>query len=311
MAGAHSVVAEITVARIKRISPTFARVEFAGTELAEVGLDGPIYDQRIKLIFPNEAGRLPRLDATGGWYDQWLELPESERGAMRTYSIRDLHGDGDDRRLVVDFVLHLQPGATGPASLWASRADTGHRVIVIGPRRGVAWGGIEFEPGPATRILLAGDETAVPAITRILEDLPVTAVGHAFLEVPDEADILALKAPAGFVLRWLPRGHESVGRRLIPAILTHFATTGPDDVAVDGVAVDGVDPGDIVWETPTFSGSGEDLVSGEGVAGLYAWIAGESAVVRAVRRHLVDDVGLDRRQVAFMGYWRAGVAMRG
>jgi NADPH-dependent ferric siderophore reductase len=44
--------------------------------------------------------------------------------------------------------------------------------------------------------------------------------------------------------------------------------------------------------------------------GLYAWIAGESAMVTALRRHLVRDLGVDRRQVAFMGYWRVGVSMK-
>jgi NADPH-dependent ferric siderophore reductase len=47
-----------------------------------------------------------------------------------------------------------------------------------------------------------------------------------------------------------------------------------------------------------------------GVGGTYAWIAGESTVVTGLRRHLVNELGLDRGRVAFMGYWRRGVAMR-
>jgi NADPH-dependent ferric siderophore reductase len=46
------------------------------------------------------------------------------------------------------------------------------------------------------------------------------------------------------------------------------------------------------------------------VAGLYAWIAGEAGVVTSLRRLLVGELEMDRRQVAFMGYWRRGVAMR-
>lgn len=54
-----------------------------------------------------------------------------------------------------------------------------------------------------------------------------------------------------------------------------------------------------------------DLVSGrEGLDRCYAWIAGESKVVTGLRRHLVTELGMDRSQVAFMGYWREGVAMR-
>ncbi len=71
-----------------------------------------------------------------------------------------------------------------------------------------------------------------------------------------------------------------------------------------------------LWETPTYSSSGEDVGSGHAPVGhdledLYAWIAGESGLVTGLRRVLVKDLGVDRRQVAFMGYWRRGVAMRG
>lgn len=315
MSEPHSVVTAVTVVAVTRVSPTFTRIEFGGPELAEFGLDGPIHDQRIKLIFPVGSGPLPSLEAGDDWYNRWLAIPEAERGAMRTYSIRDLYGEESDRRLVVDFVLHLVPGATGPASSWASRATVGDQVIVVGPRRGVAWGGIEFAPGAASRILLAGDETAVPAMTRILADLPATTVGHAFLEVPDEADTLTVKAPTGFTLRWLPRGHHAVGTRLIPAVLAHFGSGGSAEIGsaeIGSAEIGSVAIGqDTMWETPTYSGSGEELTTINGTADLYAWIAGESGMVTTMRRHLVKDLGIGRSQVAFMGYWRTGVAMRG
>ena len=74
-----------------------------------------------------------------------------------------------------------------------------------------------------------------------------------------------------------------------------------------------VDPD--LWETPAYSSSGEAVDSpvasvGHDLDGLYAWIAGESKVVTGLRRLLVNELGVDRRQVAFMGYWRRGVAMR-
>jgi NADPH-dependent ferric siderophore reductase len=76
------------------------------------------------------------------------------------------------------------------------------------------------------------------------------------------------------------------------------------------VEPDDVDPD--LWETPVYSSSGENVARREAPSyrDLYAWIAGESGVVTALRRHLVRDLGMDRRQVAFMGYWRRGVAMR-
>ena len=74
-----------------------------------------------------------------------------------------------------------------------------------------------------------------------------------------------------------------------------------------------VDPD--LWETPSYSSSGEEVDApvatvGHDLDGLYAWIAGESKVVTGLRRALVRDLGVDRHQVAFMGYWREGVAMK-
>ena len=79
------------------------------------------------------------------------------------------------------------------------------------------------------------------------------------------------------------------------------------------VADEEVDPD--LWETPAYSSSGEDVdqpqrVLGHDADGLYAWIAGESKVVTGLRRALVKDLGVDRHQVAFMGYWRVGVSMQ-
>ena len=55
---------------------------------------------------------------------------------------------------------------------------------------------------------------------------------------------------------------------------------------------------DILWEVPTPAAP----------VPLYAWLAGEAGVIRTLRRHLVAERGLDRRAVAFMGYWRLGRA---
>ena len=110
----------VSVSAARRISPSFVRIELAAPELQDPGGAGPFYDQRIKLIFPGEAGARPAIDPDAdNWYTSWLALPEAERGTMRTYSIRDLRGDGADRRLVIDFVLHLAPG--GP---FCSRCPT-------------------------------------------------------------------------------------------------------------------------------------------------------------------------------------------
>lgn len=288
------VLARAVVAGVNQYCPSFVRVTFASAEFAQVGVQRPWFDQRIKLIFPSPGRRLPAMAAGDDWWQQWSALPEIERGSMRTYTVRAAHGDGADRTIDVDFVLHLEPGLTGPASRWAATAVPGDEVLIVAPKLGEEPGGAEFAPGSARRLLLAGDETAVPAIARILADVPRTVTGAAFLEVPTSDDIHDLDAPAGLDVTWLPRdGRVTWGDRLIPEVLAHFGsepapTAGP------------VGEDEVLWDTPT----------GPTDADLYAWIAGESAMVKTLRRHLVHDISLDREQVAFMGYWRRGVAMR-
>jgi NADPH-dependent ferric siderophore reductase len=112
-------------------------------------------------------------------------------------------------------------------------------------------------------------------------------------------------------LVWLPREGAPLGERLRAELLEGLGVaTAEGERPV--VAPEEVDPD--LWETPTWSSSGEDLDApslpgAPGLEGVYAWIAGESRVVTGLRRTLVRDLGMDRRQVAFMGYWREGVSM--
>lgn len=300
---------EIEVVGVERLSPSFVRVEFGSPALADLGVDGPLYDQRIKLIFPAADGRLPSFEgaADESWFESWLNLPEAERGAMRTYTIRALRGSGAETRLVVDFVVHGAGDESGPGGDWGAAAEVGQRVITMAPRRGIPFGGIEFAPGTAKRLLLVGDETAVPAVASILECLPPAARGAVFLEVPYAADVLTCKHPVGVDVHWLPRDGAPRAEEIHAAVLEHLG----EERAVP--VVDEVDPE--LWETPTYSSSGEDVDAAVRMVGhdldeLYAWIAGESSMVTGLRRALVRDLGVDRHQVAFMGYWRLGVAMR-
>lgn len=306
------VLARAEVRAVERVSPNFVRVTFGGDDLFEFGTPGDVFDSRIKIVFPPASGVLPDLDReTGDWWGSFLAVPEEERGSMRTYSVRELRVTDAGTELDVDFVLHLAPGLTGPASRWADAAAVGKELFIVGPRRGVpasAHGGAEYEPGRATSVVLAGDETAAPAIARILEDAPSDLRGCAFIEVPTPADILRIDAPAGVEVHWLPRdAGEPHGVRLIPAVLEYLG----DADAADEIDVKDIDTEDLLWETPDYSGLGEEIAVADAPSERYFWIAGESGVVTTLRRHLVKDLGIDRGQVAFMGYWRRGVAMRG
>ncbi|MGH3350009.1 MAG: siderophore-interacting protein [Nocardioides sp.] len=315
------VLARVSVRSVERLSPSFARIELVGDDLADFGTDGPTLDQRIKLMFPASPGVLPEL--SHDWYTDWLALPEEERPRMRTYTIRSIEesapstssGHRIEKRLYVDFVLH--PGAHGPGSDWAGVAKPGDEILVAGPKIGEEYGGTEWIPGDASRLLLVGDETAVPAVVSILESLPADATGSAFLEVPVAGDVQEVSAPAGMDVTWLPREGAPVGGPAVAAVggLLGFEVK-PDDVT----SVEVVDPD--LWETPVYSSSGETFAAEDGSAngaagggddedGRYAWIAGESRMVTALRRHLVNELEMPRKQVAFMGYWREGVSMKG
>lgn len=303
------VLARAEVRAVDRISPNFVRITFAGSDLDEFGTPGDVYDARIKLVFPPASGILPDLDRDADdWWGSYLAVPEAERGSMRTYSVRELRVTDAGTEVVVDFVLHLQPGLTGPASLWASSAAPGDELWMVGPRRGrEERGGIEYAPGTAASVVLVGDETAAPAIARILEDAPRELRGIAFIEVPVAEDVLSIDAPAGVDVHWLPRGSAAHGLRVIPTVLDYLG----DRDASGEIKITDLEGEEMVWETPEYSGSGEEVAPSAVGAERYFWIAGESGVVTTLRRHLVKDLGIDRSQVAFMGYWRRGVAMRG
>ena len=304
MSGAHGPVRGI-VESVEDLSSTFRRITFSGQELQDLATDGPFYDQRIKLILPNTAGALPDIPDSEDWYQQWLALPDHERGIMRTYSIRDLFRQDDTTRLTVDFVLHFADnGSTGPAAAWAAEAEVGSELLLVAPRHGQPQSGIEFAPGDADEVVLLGDESAAPAIARIVEDLKATTAAPrvcAYIEVPESADRLTIDAPSDAKLTWLPRGAASAGEPLADALGWHVELDASDESSDD-----------LLWETPVFSASGEELTEAAAPqSGTYYWIAGESGVIKRLRRFLVREVGVDRAQVAFMGYWRHGVAMRG
>lgn len=282
--------AHVRVQRTERLSPNLLRVIFTGDDLARLGWDGP--DQRIKLVFPLPDGSLPRLP-DDDWFASWRALPDAERPPMRTYTIRG--ADRDVRELVVDFVVH---GDEGPASRWAGRAAMDDEIVALVPdATGGDAGGWEWRPGGADTFLLAGDETALPAIAAILESLPADARGTAFLEVPIGADELRLAKPEGITVDWLPRDGAGVGARLEAAVREWADGALRDTPAADGLDLEAEDD-DILWEVPT-------AVDG---SGLYAWLAGEAGAITRIRRHLVKERGVDRSRVAFMGYWKLGRA---
>ncbi len=312
-------IAEAAVHAVNRVSPGFVRVELASPAFMDLGEEG--YDTRFKVILPGPTGALPTIPAVAeDYYGQWLGAPDEVRSPMRTYTIRDIVREGPDVRLVVDFVVHEDLGhGTGPACRWAMAAKPGDVIQVIAPHRLSEYGGTEFDPAGRRHLLLIGDETAVPALSRILEDVGPGCTGEVFVEVPTSGDILDMPTPPGFEARWFTRNDGECGRRLVQEVRRHLGLPPSTEFeALPDLPSDLDIGGDIdVWETPRYSSAGEDLEQqlrtrtlGHDFEDTYAWIAGESWMVKALRRSLVTEIGLDRAQVAFMGYWREGVAMK-
>ena len=319
-AAPSALIAEASAHRVTRVSPCLVRVELASPAFVDLGEDG--FDTRFKVIFPGPTGQLPSIPPVPeDYYAAWMGAPDEVRSPMRTYTIRDVVRDGDEVRLVVDFVVHEDHGhGVGPACRWALSAEPGDVVQVVAPHRSSAYGGTEFEPAGRPHLLLIGDETAVPALSRILEDLRPGHTGEVFIEVPTSDDILDLPAPPGFELRWFARNEDACGRRLVQEVRRHLGLPPSTEFeALPELTSELASDLDIdVWETPRYSSAGEDLEAqlqtrslGHDLEDTYAWIAGESWMVKALRRSLVSELGLERGQVAFMGYWREGVAMKG
>lgn len=324
---------EAEVVAIEDLSPTFRRIVLGGEGMRDFGLHEHPLDRRFKLIIPPRGGDplfdLPaffaeQAEAGVSWYQAWLQVDEDVRGSMRTYTVRDWRDA--ERELVVDMVLHVEEdGTSGPAAQWAVNARIGSRLHVVGPSRlgEPNRSGIEFGHGNARELLLVGDETAVPAIASILDHLAEAdpsrsdggVRGRAVMEVPSAADELDLVAPAGIEVVWLPRGEKGVGELLAPAV--RDAVRAERDALGGAVVGAGQEYEEIdvdsriLWDVPqalTQSAQGSGAEVGQEDRPFYAWIAGEAGVVKELRRYLVREVGVDRMQVAFMGYWRIGKA---
>lgn len=286
------------VVRITDLTPSFRRFTFGGGDLGDYG--DPGFDQRIKVVFPTPSAGLDAMPQGDDWYTDWRELDEDQRPPFRTYTTRHVRNDVGE--VDIDMVAHE---VQGPASAWIASAEIGDEVLVVAPttaHQGVSYG-IDFvPPAHADQILLAGDETAAPAIAVILEQLPRHACGTVVLEVPHPEDVTYLPQHPGFDIRVQARGDSPRHSFLVPAVQEAAALLAPAGRSAEVSEID-IDH-DILWEVPRTAKGGAALKS----APLYSWLAGEASAIKSLRRHLVAEQGVDRRAIAFMGYWRLGKA---
>ncbi|MFH8251625.1 siderophore-interacting protein [Microbacterium sp. B2969] len=262
----------LQVLRTERLSAHWMRVTLGGGEIDRFRPLG--YDQWFRLFLPvgGDAG-LERIPAKANkllGYLRFLRIPDGMRPVMRNYTVRAFRPATADRgaELDVDFVLHgsAADGTAGPASRWAETCTAGESVVLIDE-------GLAFNPERGTdRVVLASDETGLPAIAGICASLPADASGLAIIEVPSAVDALEFDRPAGIDVRWVVREH-------------------------------GVKPGEpafrILAELPE-----RDLPAQP----YHAFIVGEQALPTGARRHLVSERGVPKDLVSFCGYWRVGAA---
>lgn len=242
----------LTVSAVTTVTPAVRRVTLTapGDVVAAAG-------PTLSLLVPRVGDRGPAWPQVAR--DGRIVWPQGSHGvSMRRYTAQ--RQDPAAGELDIDFVLH----GDGPAATWAAAARPGD---VLGVASAAPLG-----ETPAGWLLLVGDETALPAIGRILGGADPGTRGLVLAEVAGPEEEQSLPAPGGVEVRWLHRAGTEPGLSTL---------------LVDAVAG---------LERPT----GEDV---------FAWVAAESATVRAVRADLRGRWGLRRTQHHAIGYWRRGRAM--
>jgi len=221
-------------------------------------------DSYVKLVFVAddvEMAALPRPLTL----DSFADLPAAKRPVVRTMTVR--RADPAARQIAIDVAVH---GEHGTAGLWAATAEPGQPAYLMGPSGA-------YTPDPAADWhLLAGDETALPAISVALEALPASAIGQVFIEIAEPQDEIALTAPGGVQINWIFRG----GR----ADLVGEDRAGDQAPLIEAVKSAHWLPGQV-----------------------HAFVHGEAqAVMHNLRPYIRKDRGVDAKWASISGYWRRG-----
>lgn len=225
-------------------SPRMMRVVVGGPALIGLEIPEPAASVRLLIPWPGEAFEVP------AWTGNEFLLADGRRPALRTFTPAAL----TDEELTIDIVRH--PG--GAISDWVETASAGDPCAISGPGRG------ETIDHTASRYVLFGDETAIPAIEQLLTSIPhsIEIETHIEIEHPDARLDLA--------------GHRAA------TIIWHDA----DDAEPPGASL----------RRAVASAVVDDHTR--------VWAAGEAGSMQAIRKHLFDERGIPRGQTTIRGYWK-------
>ena len=212
----HRRMLTLTVNGRERISPHFMSITLAGDDFQQLEQSG--YDQAGRLFFGLPGQEDVVLPSSEKWMLQYSLQPAKRRPRVRSYSIRRFRPEMS--AFDIEVAVHESPdGPAAPGTAWALAAEPGDKVAFLDeghsyvPTAGAAWQ------------LLAGDESALPAILAILERTAEALPAEVFLEVPTSADI----RPEFAAVHWLPRNDAALkpGTLALQAVKDSQLRPGP------------------------------------------------------------------------------------
>jgi NADPH-dependent ferric siderophore reductase len=245
----------LQVKQVRALTPHLIRVTLTGDDLHD--FVSASFDDHIKVFFPEPGADKPTLPQAG---PDGPIFPEGKRPTARDFTPRRF--DRNARELDIEFAMH----EAGPAANWAAQAKVGQYLGVGGPR-----GSLVIPTGFDWHLLI-GDDTALPAVARRLEELPAGTRAAAVIEVADPSACIEFTTQAELHLVWCYRSDANQqngtrGEALLHAVRDTYLPK-----------------------------------NGEG----YVWAAGEAATIRAVRQHLCDERGVDKARIRAASYWKQG-----
>lgn len=241
----------LQVKRVQALNPHLVRITLTGDDLED--FVSASFDDHVKLFFPQPGESMPAIPQAGP--DGPVFDPSKPRPIARDFTPRRF--DRSARELDIEFALH----EAGPATAWAAQAAPGQYLGIGGPR------GSFVIPTQYDWHLMIGDETALPAIARRLEELPEGTRVATVIEVANQSARIEFDTRADLYAQWRFRDEsEHPGGALLLALRETY------------------------------------VPEGEG----YVWAAGEATLMRAVRKLLCEERGVDKRRIRASAYWKRG-----